>query len=178
MIQINDCKITQQGKYLTVLAQIEPYTYFDDVIIHKVYIDTDTTFDITGPSSKAIVYTVDAKTAYITMDTDSLTNKLFFIWIEASGTPSDDTPCDMKDNLILTYAFDNTMLYQKGSCLIKNLKGCIPSAAMIDFIIQSNALKIALNIGEYSTAIKMWQKLMGTQISKAPDNVRGCGCHG
>lgn len=179
MIQINDCKITQNGKYLSISAQVSPYTYFDNVVIHKVYIDTSDTFTMVGPSSKAIVYTIDAREAYVTHDVDGINDKMFFVWIEATGDIAENTPCDMKDNLVVTYAIDNITLFEKGACLIKSINDCDPSKAMIDFIIQLNALKVALELGQYGQAIKLWD-VITTDISTNTNTVitPSCGCHG
>ena len=75
---------------------MSPYTYFDNVVIHKVYIDTSDTFTMVGPSSKAIVYTIDAREAYVTHDVDGINDKMFFVWIEATGDIAENTPCDIR----------------------------------------------------------------------------------
>ncbi len=62
MIIVNECRVSQDGKYLTIEAAVDNLSYYDTVYIDSVYIDTNETYISTGqPSEKAIYkYTFEA----------------------------------------------------------------------------------------------------------------------
>ena len=54
MIVINECRITEDGRCLIIEASVDSLSYYKNVFIDQVIIDTDSTFSINGPSSSPI----------------------------------------------------------------------------------------------------------------------------
>ena len=64
MIQFTDLRVTKDGKKLIIGAKVKEASYYDNVYIDKVIIDTEETFVSTGPSSDPI-YSKDIHNDYI-----------------------------------------------------------------------------------------------------------------
>lgn len=54
MIAIHECRITEDGKYLVIEAAIDNMSYYKNVYIDSVIIDTDKTYLEGGPSSNPV----------------------------------------------------------------------------------------------------------------------------
>lgn len=69
MIQFNELRITPDSKHLIIDASIDNSSYYDNVIIDSIVIDTQDTYIANGPSSKSIyTYIVDNYTYSIPED--------------------------------------------------------------------------------------------------------------
>lgn len=69
MIQFNELRITPDSKHLIIDASIDNSSYYDNVIIDSIVIDTQDTYVANGPSSKSIyTYIVDNYTYSIPED--------------------------------------------------------------------------------------------------------------
>lgn len=54
MIVLNECRITDDGKYLIIEASVDSLNYYENVYISQVIIDTDETWINSGPSSNNV----------------------------------------------------------------------------------------------------------------------------
>lgn len=54
MLVLNECRITEDGKYLVVEASVDSLNWYKNVYIKSVVIDTDETWSANGPSSNPI----------------------------------------------------------------------------------------------------------------------------
>lgn len=54
MVVIEQCRVDQEGKHLIIDASVENLSYYKNVSIEAVVIDTDETFSENGPSSNAV----------------------------------------------------------------------------------------------------------------------------
>lgn len=54
MVNFNELRITPDGKSLIVDVSVPDYTYYEDISLSKIVIDTQETFQISGPSNKNI----------------------------------------------------------------------------------------------------------------------------
>lgn len=54
MIKFTDLRVTKDGKQLIIGAKVKEDSYYDNVYIDKVVIDTEETFNPTGPSDNGI----------------------------------------------------------------------------------------------------------------------------
>lgn len=54
MIVLNECRITEDGKYLVIEASVDSLAYYENVYISNIIIDTDKTYIPDGPSSNPI----------------------------------------------------------------------------------------------------------------------------
>lgn len=62
MLVLNECRITEDGKYLVVEASVDSLNYYKEVYIKHIIIDTDETWIPEGPSSVP-VYTKEFELA-------------------------------------------------------------------------------------------------------------------
>lgn len=77
MIVFNNLKVSQDNKYLYIDVQIENSTYFKDVYIDSIFVDTDETFVNNGPSNNAIkVYSATAEYPQVFSENDQENNVL------------------------------------------------------------------------------------------------------
>lgn len=54
MVVFNECRITDDGKYLIIEASVDSLNYYKNVYITDIIIDTDETWSPSGPSSNNI----------------------------------------------------------------------------------------------------------------------------
>ena len=67
MIQFNELRITPDSKHLIIDASIDNSSYYDNVILDSIVIDTQDTYVANGPSSKPIyTYKIDYDYTYST----------------------------------------------------------------------------------------------------------------
>lgn len=198
MIRFNELKI--EDNYIIIDVQIEEEKYFKDMYIDSIVIDTQDTFIVNGPSSKAI-YTknfnigVDTKKEDIvyTQGTDKhnrvriyidsknlnidIHKTMFFVYVIAGGTPAADTPCRWDENKALHTLVDTQVLYNNMIQYVKELnKDCSTPDNFINSILQFNAIDLALKTNQYPLAIDLWKRF----YSDIESNVvlPNCGCNG
>ena len=185
MINFSQCRVSWDGRYLYITANIEPMDYFTNVFIDSVTVDTQDTFTTTGPSSKpAYTYTsegdqkeVSLALEYRDLGLGLLKDKMLFIWVTAKGTPSADTPCGMDSSMKLCVAFNESQLFNKGLSLIKELSNtCEIPSGLTNWTLMTSAFKLALDSGDFTAAIDLWNTLIkGSTISVKSQS---CGCNG
>lgn len=185
MIDFSQCRVSWDGRYLYITADIQDLDYFTNVYIDKVSVDTQDTFTSSGPSSNpAYTYTsegnqksVSLALEYRDLGLGLLKDTMFFVWVTAKGTPASDTPCGLDSTLKLCVAFNESLLFNKGLNFIKELSStCQIPADFENWALMTNALKLALDSGDYTTAIDLWTKLIkGSTISVTSQS---CGCNG
>ena len=198
MIRFNELKI--EDNYIIIDVQIEEEKYFKDMYIDSIVIDTQDTFIVNGPSSKAI-YTK-------TFNTDTDVNKeeiiytqgidkynrvriyidgknlnvdihktMFFVYVIAGGTPAADTPCKWDENKALHTLVDTQVLYNNMIQYVKELSNdCSTPDNFINAILQFNAIDLALKTNQYPLAIDLWKRF----YSDVESNVvlPNCRCNG
>lgn len=198
MIRFNELKI--ENNYIIIDVQIEEEKYFKDMYIDSIVIDTQDTFIVNGPSSKAI-YTktfntdtdVNKEEIVYTQGTDKynrvriyidgknlnvdIHKTMFFVYVIAGGTPSADTPCRWDENKALHTLVDTQVLYNNMIQYVKELnKDCSTPDNFINAILQFNAIDLALKTNQYPLAIDLWKRF----YSDIESNVvlPNCGCNG
>ena len=177
MIQINELRVTQDRKHLVIDVQVQEMSYYDNVYLDTIIIDTQNTFVETGPSSNPLM-TIDCnntKHYRSFIDIDSIADNLFFVYIIANGEPSEDTPCGMKDYQILGVTYDKYPIYLQGMKLLNELNGCEPSQNLMDYIFNNKAFELSLQTGNYQKAIQYWNQFIN---NKNVNHKSRCGCHG
>lgn len=187
MIRFNHLAI--ENNHLVIDAQIEPNDWFKDCYIKSVHIDTQDTFTTGGYSSNAIyVKTYDgpklSKSIKLYLDgteftkTTDLTKNIFFVWIEATGTPTIDTPCGFDKNLILGTVIDLSQIYSIMMDGINQIgNDCTIPTNFINNILQFNAMDFAIKTGNYPLAIKYWKDFFSDEKT-VTSITNKCGCHG
>ncbi len=180
MLQFNQLRITPDGKKLIVDISVRDMEYYQGVYVNSVIIDTQKTYDVTGPSSNPL-FTFDYSgqekkhiTEYI--DVDSIADNLFFVYAFATGDAEPDTPCGMKKTSIMGVVYDKSALYKNGMKFISSVKDCNFPREFIDYILRYKAFDLALDSCNYTQAIEYWNNY----ISKSRINrtSKRCRCHG
>ena len=114
--------------------------------------------------------------------TSDFSHNMFFVYVETVGIPSEDTPCRLDEMTTLGVTFDYGVLYQQAMGYTKELADdCNISKSFVDFILNTEALKLSLETGHYIPAIQLWKKLAGegnTAVSSGMIKFKPCGCHG
>lgn len=199
MVILKQCCI-KQGK-LFIEAEIENLSYYDNVYIDSVIIDTDETFVENGPSESAIfTYQLDSELSdttdctvvevssdnkkiklYLTakdLGISTFTDNIFFIYVIATGTPDSCTPCGMDNATTLGIAIDMRVIYNSLMSHIRELADkCDTPRNLIDAYLRFKMIETALKTGNYLTAISYWQKFFQGNISSIT-TISKCGCSG
>lgn len=182
MIEFVELRITPDGKKLVIDVQIKNESYYTNVYLDDITIDTQDTYSTSthtpifyhefGASEKSYSIELNANALQLTD-----LNQLFFVKVNAKGTPSPDTPCG-KDIDCVTAAIANMYpMYQNGMNYIKQLAGsCEIPQGFTDFILRKDAIELALKTGNYTEAIKYYKEF--AKGDKYPNRLRkgGCGC--
>ena len=186
MIQFKELRITADKKFLIVEANIIQSKYYDDVYISKITVDTQKSFTGTmtpemGPSTTPlcdpVIYENKPQEVRAVFDIDSISDNLFFVFVEAEGEPAADAPCGIKDKMIVGVAYDKELIYNKSMKLIGNIDGCTMPREFINFALQLDAFELCLHTGNYMKAIEFWKKFFHTEDSTETIS-SNCLCNG
>ena len=100
MIIIDKLEISDDKSNILLEAHVKTDSYFDDVYIDTVKIDTQSTYIEEGPSDSPVyTKTIEGNMKEISLTISKnevladLSNDLFFVYLTAKGTPSSDVPC-------------------------------------------------------------------------------------
>lgn len=185
MVEFNELNINQDGSILTLDVSIKDLSYYTDVYIDAIIIDTQDTYTEGGPSSSPIYTTTIApntKNQRLELDKIDLNvdlNKtLFFIWVITRGTPSLDTPCgeDNYINLGVTYA--KYPIYRQAVDSMKELEDeCKVPKFFIDTFLRLKAIEFAVLTNNYEMAVKFWQKFFLNKDIDIYSVESNCNCN-
>ena len=108
-----------------------------------------------------------------------LSKHMFFVYVECEGALAPDTPCGL-DEVSLGVTFDYGVIYNNAMAFTRELAdSCQMPKGFIDFMLNTEALKLSLETRHYVPAINYWKWLTGANgILKSNSNSKGCGCHG
>lgn len=186
MVQINELRVTKDRKYIIIDVQVQDLSYYENVVLDKIYIDTIKTFNPTGPSSKQ--QNKEQVLGWKRIDCDGVkhirtfvsieemvADTMFFIWIYTSGEESVDTPCGMRKNPTLSVTYDKYPLYVLGMKALNTVTDCTPSDMLKDYIFNAKGLELALKSGDCLKAIDYWKALNNKEYTSISNN---CGCNG
>ena len=191
---VDQLRISDDGQTLFLDAHINKASYFDDLYISKVTICTEDQITETSPLSygDGFVYqaTFDSGTreVHLVLNSNTLNEKftkknlssnMFFAYIEWGGTPASDTPCVLDENVTLAVTFDYGVLFNQAMVYTKELANtCEVPVQFIDFILNVEALKLAIETEHYVPAVKRWKWLMDITDRGIAAVYKRCGCHG
>lgn len=194
MIIFDRLQISDNGKWLYLDAHVNKASYFDNIFINKVIIQTQEQVSETDPctpgdqyiyqmtaedNTKELHLALNANTDFDITD-KTLSNKLLFVYIVCKGTPDACTPCRLDEMTTLGVTFDDALLYQNIMQFTKELADtCTISKGFIDMILLWNGFKAAINTEHYLPAIDFWKKMFyGHHGMNGLSNSKPCGCHG
>lgn len=185
MVLFNELSITPDGKNLIIDISVKNDSYYTNVYLDTIYIDTQDTYVDGGPSENRIfeyhIVQPGAKTFKIQLDRADLMNislndNLFFVYIKTRGVPSPDTPCGGDQTYTLGVVFNTCNIYNYMMQSIRDtLKECAIPKHFIDSYLRYKAFIVAINTEHYAEAIKFYNKFFKNIPSTT--NI-GCGCNG
>lgn len=173
----NELRIAPDGKHLIIDVQIQDMSYYNDVVIDTIIIDTQKTYSALGPSESPL-FTINAegvKHYRDFVDIDGVADNMFFVYVISSGDPSEDTPCGMGERSILGVTYNKYPLYEQSIKMLNSIGGCEPSKDLIDYILQQKAFNLSLDTGNYTKAIEYWDVFFNDTEKTVK---AGCGCYG
>lgn len=188
MIEITNLKLNTDGDAIVLDANVIDSSYYTDVYISGVKVDTQDTFvDASAPSAQAIEvasYEVSEENKSISLSLDSLDlegldlQKNFFIfWIKATGTPSPDVPCGKDNEYTIGVVYNLPAIYARGLNLMKGMgSSCEVSLPVMDFLSAFYAMRFAIKTGNLAEAVSYW-KMFYSSV-ETPVITSGCGCNG
>lgn len=169
MILYNELTI-ENGLYIDM--QVESLSYYDNINIIGVRIDTADTYNTEYPYKK--IMQEEAKSMEVSLNVP-VKNELFIITPIISGYPSEDTPC-CKDKIDIAYIYCDYEIKKHGLSYINELGlNCEMPKNFIDFIFRYIAFQTALDAESYNDAVKYWKLLHN---NKFKTGFKNCGCHG
>ena len=185
MIRFATLKVSGECRQLVIDASIEAYSFYDDVYIDSVVIDTQDTFITSGPSSSS-VYTksIDGNSKHVTLILDKTDfnaavdfgKDLFFVYITVKGTMAPDTPCGYDRYYDLGIAVNIHNLYKSLMGGIRQVEEtCNIPKQLIDKYLQLKAFTTSLKTGNYTLAIKYWNKFFRNCVI-TDDTSTKCKC--
>lgn len=196
MIQFNELRITSDNKCLIIDTQVEDLSYFVNVTIDSIFIDTQDSWIPNGPSNNAVrVYSENGgkQLDIIKDDTgrhvrleitdpiiDSGKNNMYFVYVIAdiSNAPeSMEAPCECNKDSILGTVVNLHSMYQNLMGGIRELSNtCEVPASLINSFLQQEMLDASIRTGNYPVAIQTWKKFFMDGVKY--HNTNQCGCNG
>lgn len=194
MVIFDQLRVSDDGKTLFLDVHVNRATYFSNVYISKVTICTEDQIVETDPLYYGDDYiyqnTYDEGTrdVHLVLDSNSfnekfsksnLSSNMFFVYIECAGVPASDTPCRLDELNTLAVTFDYGVLFNQAMVYTKELANkCEIPSQFIDFILNVEALKLAIETEHFVPAIKRWKWLMDITDKGVAVVYKRCGCHG
>ena len=187
MIKFNELRIENCNNTLIIDASVRDLSYYNDIYIDSITIDTQATYVGSGPSSNAIfTYNVPIGQSLKNIRLDlnatvlgvNFDTNLLFIYVSARGIPQIDVPCDMDNVHTLSVITNLYLIYRNGLKLLSEAQDdCQNSSkSLVDFILKLNAFDLAIKTCNYVTAIRYWNKYFKSDKYQSLTN--NCGCNG
>ena len=183
MTQFNELKINPEGTVLTIDVSVKDLTYYQNIYIDTIYVDTQDTFTDSGPSENPFykkILSGNNKSIRLELGVGdllpSLNDNIFFVWIKTKGTPSASTPCGEDNSLTLGVTLNLYPIYQCSMNYIKEIeKECSIPKKFINFILQLKAFQFSVSTGHYTQAIKYWEKFFKNLEKES--TINRCNCY-
>ena len=187
MIEFKELRVTPDGKTLIIDAAVKDLSYYDNVYIKSVTVDTQDTYSESGPSTNPLFHYEVASVSEenkkrIRLELNSsvlgdITGNMFFVYITVKGTPAADTPCGLDNVTTLGVTADLYPFYKSSINYMKELENeCEPSKNFIDSLLRFKAFELSIRTGHYTQAIKYWNKFFKEVKSNTVNTI--CRCHG
>ena len=183
MVDILKLAIEDEGTSFSLQCAIKSDSYYDNVFLDKILIDTQDTYSDSGPSTSAYTLkTFESNTKSYTLDKDTsipldLKNNIIYVWIVTKGTPSSDTPCGQDNVNTLGVAVYIKSIYEGIMCTLSELANADDCSIPKNFInkyLQYKGLIYALDTKHYAQA-NSWYSKFFTANTETTINT-GCSC--
>lgn len=174
MIEFKELYIASDYKSLIIDVGISEFEEYNNIRISEIYIDTKDTLEpsVSGPSNNTVYSKVfkdvwdipeegiysdnNGKSIRLVLSSNAISaplkGNIFYVWIVAS-------PVEEGSDMKLGVAIDWKTIYSIGLKYVKDVNcGCTNKAPLIDFVLQYNAFKAAVQTGHYIEANKFFKK--------------------
>ena len=190
MVVFNECRIDKEGKNIILDVSVDSLSYYKNMYLDSVIIDTDKTFIDCGPSSTPIYnqkfpnvngekpknIRVKINHSELSDSNIDLNNCILFIYIKVGGVPDINTPCGCDKTYSIAVAVNLRPIYNIAMRYIKELdNNCTIPKGFIDMILRLKAFEMSIKTGNFTTAINQWNKLFKNKRTVSSSN---CGCNG
>lgn len=184
MVEFNKLMILPCNQGIYIDANVLDMPYFNDVYIDSIVIDTQDTFDNSGPSKSPLyTYTIDGDNKSIKMTVNAeellvnnLDTTMFFIYIITKGNFAANTPCGSDVRSTMAVAVNMEPIYRRSIKLLQQAyDDCEVPRGLIDFILRYNAFKTCLKTRDFSLAIIYWKRFWSMINQSKHDK---CCCYG
>jgi len=186
MVTFEELRITNDGEALVVGVRIRTESYYDNVYIDKVVIDTEETYKEGTPSSSPVfTYTAvnNTKELVLTLNKAQVLpdfkEHLFFVYVVTKGVPTPDVPCGMDNQTTLGVTMYMGNIYNNFMNYIREMGSgnCQVPQGFIDQILRYKALNLAIDSGHYTQGIKYYDQWFSGK-NKSITTTSNCGCNG
>ena len=188
MIQFNELRITPDNKELIIDVSVKDLDIYTNVYLDYIMIDNQDTFIEDGPSDNPIyTYTIE-DAAYSTGSNSgikqcrlTLTNRdvnlssdLLFIYVVVKGVPAPSTPCNMDNATTMGVVYNLHNIFQSFMPYIREVENdCNLPKGFINYILRFKALELAFATGNYTLAVKYWNRFFKDKLIAQPST---CNC--
>ena len=184
MVHFKELRIDQERGKLIISVFVDNSSYYKDVYISKILIGTD--YYVSWPSQESGFHKIEVEntkeielclSAKDLMDIklSSLNEKLLFVYIETSGSPSPDTPCGCDSEYIMGVVYDVKSIYDIMMQYISNT--CTVPTNLINAFLRYKMLQTSIDTGHYQEAINIWEQFYGNN-KQIITTSKPCGCNG
>jgi hypothetical protein len=195
MIIYDQLRISDDGRRMYINLHVNNADYFKDIYLDSITIMTQDQVSEAAPEMVTddyiykYIFDGEQKQADMVLTPNdfnehfakgNFSSDLFFVYIKVKGTPDECTPCRLDEETTLGVTFDENILYQRVMGFTKELlKECSINQGFLNFILQWNAFKAAIDTEHYIPAIQLWNRLFkeGAHVM-GHTKTKGCGCHG
>lgn len=170
--------------YLYKQSSLDTFEYVridstsDDEFLHCYY---QVYSDVINMTYKELHLVLDKNSFNEKFNRQDLSHNMFFVYIECEGTPDPCTPCRLDEMTTLGVTFDYGVIFNKAMNYTRELANdCTIPHEFIDFILNFDALKLAIETEHYVPAIGFWNNMVGEKgiLGTAGSVTKPCGCHG
>lgn len=140
-----------------------------------VRFDDDDTYSLSDSGHKRMRLSLLRNDPRLNADFDK---DMFFVYVHTKGSPSTGVPCQIENSGKVGVAVNMYWIYRATMSFISQIdeRCCGIPDMFVDMIIRTKALRLAINTGSHTRAIKIWQSLFtGRHTNRSSSK---CGCHG
>jgi hypothetical protein len=190
MVHFNELRVTSDGKKLIIDISVKNLTFYKDIYLDSITIDTQDTYKDNGPSSTPIY------TQTITDSEDStkllkdfrveltkadfsnidISNTMFMVYIKVKGNTTACTPCGMDNIYTLGVTFCTCNVSNIMMQYIREVENnCQIPKEFIDMFLKFKAMQLSINTEHYAQGIKYYNKFfkdIGNSLSS-----NSCKCY-
>ena len=194
MLQFLELRIDSNKKCLIIDTEVENSSIFKNVTIDSIYIDTQDTWIINGPSTKAkcvyspeykdldIIQDVDHKRVRVTVDSNVIpiiSNNLYFVYVLADISQAPEIislSCSETLDKISGTVVDTHYLYDSLLSSIRVFRDkCTDTSEFVDRFLKLQVVESAIRTSDYHIAIDYWKKFFMDNPIKQP--FKSCKCN-